>query len=273
MKISILGCGWMGLPLAKKFIQEGYDVSGSTTTKEKLETLKTFGIKPFLIQASPDLKSDNDSDLEDFFSSDVLFLNIPFRRSLSDPNYYFQQVQSVVEHCLKGSVKWIIFASSTSVYPSTLMNAIEDAEFDFENERAETLFKTEKFLLDHSEFDATVLRFAGLFGGERKLGNFVQGVSSRNPNAPVNLVHLEDVVGVCESVVEKKLKNEILNVCCDEHPLRGDFYRKAAKALGKPEPVFKGDFENSSEKKVSNNKLKELLNYNFVYPNPMDALN
>ena len=38
-KIGIIGCGWLGLPLAKEFISNNYKVKGSTTTKEKLETL------------------------------------------------------------------------------------------------------------------------------------------------------------------------------------------------------------------------------------------
>ena len=36
-KIGIIGCGWLGLPLAKEFISNNYKVKGSTTTKEKLK--------------------------------------------------------------------------------------------------------------------------------------------------------------------------------------------------------------------------------------------
>ena len=48
-KIGIIGCGWLGLPLAKEFISNNYKVKGSTTTKEKLEILKTEGIEAYLI--------------------------------------------------------------------------------------------------------------------------------------------------------------------------------------------------------------------------------
>mgnify|MGYP003615968040 CR=1 FL=1 len=40
MKISILGCGWLGFPLAQKLIETGYEVKGSTTSESKLEALK-----------------------------------------------------------------------------------------------------------------------------------------------------------------------------------------------------------------------------------------
>ena len=38
-KVSVLGCGWYGLALAKKLISLGYDVKGSTTSEAKLDTL------------------------------------------------------------------------------------------------------------------------------------------------------------------------------------------------------------------------------------------
>ena len=43
-KIGIIGCGWLGLPLAKEFVSNNYKVKGSTTTKEKLEILENEGI-------------------------------------------------------------------------------------------------------------------------------------------------------------------------------------------------------------------------------------
>lgn len=32
--VSILGCGWLGLPLAEQLLAEGYSVKGSTTRAE-----------------------------------------------------------------------------------------------------------------------------------------------------------------------------------------------------------------------------------------------
>lgn len=39
-KISVLGCGWLGLPLSKKLIESGFVVKGSTTSSEKLSQLE-----------------------------------------------------------------------------------------------------------------------------------------------------------------------------------------------------------------------------------------
>ncbi|MGO1586087.1 MAG: NAD(P)-binding domain-containing protein, partial [Mesonia sp.] len=48
-KIAILGCGWLGFPLAQKLVKEGYHVKGTTTTSGKLEKLEEAGIQSFLI--------------------------------------------------------------------------------------------------------------------------------------------------------------------------------------------------------------------------------
>ena len=55
--------------------------------------------------------------VKDFFNSNILFLNIPFKRDLIDPTFYKQQIDSVVEYVNQSSVQFLIFASSTSIYP------------------------------------------------------------------------------------------------------------------------------------------------------------
>ena len=75
LKIAIIGCGWLGLPLAKKLIKENFIVKGSTTSKEKISVLKTEKIEPFLI----DLNKNLDKEILNSFlkNVDVLIINIP----------------------------------------------------------------------------------------------------------------------------------------------------------------------------------------------------
>ncbi|MBT8238285.1 MAG: NAD(P)-binding domain-containing protein, partial [Croceitalea sp.] len=42
--IGIIGCGWLGKPLAKALLAENYKIKGSTTTKDKLKELEAEGI-------------------------------------------------------------------------------------------------------------------------------------------------------------------------------------------------------------------------------------
>ena len=49
-QISILGCGWLGLPLAKSLLQNGFSIKGSTTSLEKISLLESEGIATFLVR-------------------------------------------------------------------------------------------------------------------------------------------------------------------------------------------------------------------------------
>jgi UDP-N-acetyl-D-mannosaminuronate dehydrogenase len=57
--ISILGCGWLGKPLAVAFLAKNMKVKGSTTTQEKIQTLENSGIKAFQIAFQPEFKGDS----------------------------------------------------------------------------------------------------------------------------------------------------------------------------------------------------------------------
>ena len=40
--VGILGCGWLGTPLATSFLDVGFKVKGSTTSVEKIDTLEAL---------------------------------------------------------------------------------------------------------------------------------------------------------------------------------------------------------------------------------------
>jgi len=54
-RISILGCGWLGLQLAKRLreLDITSTIKGSTTSSEKLETFKNEGIQAFNFNLNP----------------------------------------------------------------------------------------------------------------------------------------------------------------------------------------------------------------------------
>jgi predicted dinucleotide-binding enzyme len=75
-KISILGCGWLGFPLAQSLEKQGHKVKGSTTRPEKLSELRQAGIEPLWLQLTPEPKGIGWDYLLD---CDVLIVNIPPR--------------------------------------------------------------------------------------------------------------------------------------------------------------------------------------------------
>ena len=66
-KISILGIGWLGFPLAKKLIENGFNIKGSTTSESKLDLLKNNNIQPFQIELSEkEIKGNIEGFLDEF---------------------------------------------------------------------------------------------------------------------------------------------------------------------------------------------------------------
>ena len=265
--ISILGCGWLGLPLAQNLVQLGWSVKGSSTHPDKLDLLERSKITPYLITVSPQLAGD---DPGSFFRSKVLFLNIPFSRKLTVPAYYNQQIDAVIEALHASPVEFVIFASSTSVYPETVKDAREDLVILADNQRAKVLLNAEGSLLAQKRFATTVIRFAGLYGGERKIGRMLAGRKDvPEGGAPMNLIHLQDCVNIVLRILEQNVRGEIFNACSDGHPTKERIYTAAAAHYGFEAPQF-ADRPAKRVKVVNNAKLKNQLKYTFKHPDPMD---
>ena len=243
-------------------------VKGSTTTEQKMATLRQESVEPFLIECQPGgLKGER---IPSFFKSDILFLNIPFRRNFPDPGIYKEQIEAVVKQLESSAIKFLIFASSTSVYPDSLRDAREDVPFEPETDRSRVLFEIEQSLLKNTHFDTTIIRFAGLCGGERRVGNFLTGQKNlSHGDWPVNLIHLEDCIAIVTEILEQDIRGEIFNACSDQHPARRELYTQAALKRNRNPPGFEPD-DKSQGKIVSNEKLKTRLGYHFKYPSPLN---
>jgi nucleoside-diphosphate-sugar epimerase len=269
MHISILGCGWLGLPLAQTLLQRGHTVKGSTTQEEKLATLDEHGITPYLIRFSPQI---NDDYQADFFNSDVLIVNIPPKRNEEVIKVYPRQIASLLRTIEKSVVKKVLFVSSTSVYPN-VNRPVREADTS-ENVKASgrALLTAERMVQEQPGIEATVLRFCGLFGPDRNPGRFLAGKTlPGSGRVPVNMIHLDDCIAIITEILEQKLWGEVFNACADEHPTKEDFYGKAARQLGFDAPQFAAT-EADAYKVVDSSKLRRMLNYRFKYPDPKGAL-
>lgn len=265
--ISILGCGWLGVPLAKHFLKNGFSVKGSVTSEEKFGMLRGAGISPFRI-----VLSDTEVILydPDFFRCDVLIISIPPRRIEGIEQVFPSQIRRLIPSILKSGIQKVIFISSTSVYPDQKQLARESEILFPDKASGKALVDAENLLREQSGFRTTIVRFGGLIGADRNPARFL--LKSKQPiaNAPVNLIHQDDCIGIISAIVRQELWGETLNACCPEHPMKKDFYEKAAIQSGLPVPVISEEL--AAFKTIDSSKLIRLLNYQFIYSSPMDYL-
>ncbi len=260
--ISILGCGFVGLPLSERSLSVFSVVKGlyrSLGTKENLESL---GVLPFYGSFSVSSPVTFEGDL-DFFNSDVLVVTLPYSRSFSDPTLYLEQCQCLVSFIQNSSIQKVIFTSSTSYYGDENEWATELDAYDRHSKRAAVLHEVEQLFLS-LPVTSIVLRLGGLYGGDRHLRHrLLSGKSIEMPSRYMNVVHVEDVVSVIVSAVKVLSHSCILNVVEDAHPIRREFYTALGASLGLS-PSFLAD-DGHLGKRVSNAQLKALLSYTFKH--------
>jgi nucleoside-diphosphate-sugar epimerase len=266
--ISILGAGWLGLPLGKHLASKNFSVKGSTTRKEKFEQIQENGLQPFLIKLGEEIAGEH---IEAFFQANILVLNVPpgGRRNPNVENDHPQQIEAVLAKAKEGGMTKIIFVSSTSVYGNNNAIVEENTTPNPSTGSGRALVKVEKMLRANPHFEITILRMGGLVGGDRKAGRFFAGKKDiPNGLAPINFVHRADCIGVISAVIEQQVWGETFNVVADEHPTRQLFYQVQAEKQGFEVPTFLE--EKTSYKTVSNEKVKRILKYQFQYANPLD---
>lgn len=264
--VSICGCGWLGLPLARALVRLGFAVKGSTTSPEKFEILKEYGIVPFQLLLDPHLFCPLKKE---YFSANILVLTIPFRRNLADPGHYKEQISEIVAEIYSSEIEFVIFTSSTSVYPDKKGKVMEDEVIIPENERARVLLEIEGRLLTSGQFSATVIRFGGLYGYDRQPGRFLKDkISLSGGNKPVNLIHQDDCVEILAQMISQDIRGEVFNAVSDSHPTRKEVYVHHALRLGLNPPEFIDEISGGG-KIISNQKLKDRLGYRFKHPDPL----
>ncbi len=266
-QISVLGCGWLGFPLAIFLKEKGYRIKGSTKDPQKLSTLRKKEIEPFLLNFAPyDRK--NIEKAKDFFNSSILIINIPPPKISNSVNFHLLQIKAITEAAKEGKVEKILFISSTSVYPNTGGVVTEKDVPKPKTSSGKALRKAEDFLINNTPFKTTILRLSGLIGYDRTPYHILKRKkkTSRIRNVPINVVHRDDCIRIIHEIIKKEVWQEIFNVSCDNHPLRKDFYE--AYLLGKNIELPKFETGHTHYKIVDNEKLKRVLQYAFKYPDP-----
>lgn len=280
-QISILGCGWFGLPLAKTLINNGFQIKGSTTTTDKLTILENTGINPFLITLEANSSLSNTSifsiNFEKFLEhSNILLIAIPPKLRAEVKENFVSKIINILPFVEKSSIEEVIFISSTSVYGKNNLVIDEESVLNPDTESGIQLAETEQILLKNTNFKTTIVRFGGLIGEDRHPVRFLSGKTNiENPNSPINLIHLDDCIGIILSIIEKfncnsAKQNHIYNAVAPFHPSRKEYYTQKALEMNLSLPEF--SIENIPVNEIVgriifSKKIENELNYTFKKPN------
>lgn len=269
-RVSIIGCGWLGLPLAKYLLAGRCTaVKGSTTSPDKLETLRKAGIEAYAVSLSPEPQG---GGWQELLNVDSLIVDIPPRSSKQGEEFHPQQIQHLAELIKKSPVSEIIYVSSTSVYPELNRVVQEEDVVRADQSAAPHLVEAEHALtsLRGTNRKVAVLRCGGLMGYDRIPGKYVRGKKGiTTGHVPVNYVHRDDVVAIIGALLTSGITDETLNVVAPQHPVRREVYGSSCREFGWESPTFAEPEQVESFKVVSSDKIIRLLNYTFLFPDPL----
>ncbi|PCE66213.1 NAD(P)H-binding protein [Sediminicola luteus] len=262
-KIAILGCGWLGLPLAKTLIENKFSVAGSVSRASRLPLLSEAGILPYQVMLAPDGVHGNISGLLE--KAAVLIIAVPPGLRKNPAGSFLQKMEKLLPHIKSAGIKNLLFVSSTSVYGDIPGLVTEATPTQPIRSSAQELRKVEQLLCAHFP-NTTLVRMGGLIGPDRQPVRMLSGKTELKGRLwPVNLIHQADAVDLLLHSIEHQLWGRLFNGVYPAHPTKETYYQQQAERLQIPPPLF--DLQDSSQgKQVDTAEVGLLEHFSFQHP-------
>jgi nucleoside-diphosphate-sugar epimerase len=277
MRVLIVGCGYVGLPLGVELIRLGHEVFGLRRNLAAENELKTAGIQPLFGDVT---KPGTLANLPREFD---WIVNCVAAGGGAE-NYrevYFNGTKNLIKWLAPNPPKKFVYTSSTSVYAQNDGSQVkESSPTEPTAETSKILVETEEVLLAavaERKFPAVILRVAGIYGPDRGhwFKQFLKNEATMEGDGSrfLNMIHRDDLVGSIIAALKSGRAGEIYNAVDDEPVSQMNFFQWLGGTLGKYPPP--SELENSDEnrkrgvtnKRVSNRRLKMELGYQFKHPN------
>ncbi|HDR1287879.1 TPA: SDR family oxidoreductase [Pasteurella multocida] len=264
--VSIVGLGWLGLPLARHLKNLGWEVKGSKRTHEGAEQMRLVRLEAYPLELTPEINADPD-DLTLLLSVDSLVINIPPSQYFFDPQHYVQGIQHLVNEALLHGVSHLIFISSTSVFPEHSGYFDESCSPQPQSEIAKALVEVEEWLFQLKNIDCDIIRFGGLIGDDRHPVYSLAGKDVKAGNSPVNLVHFDDCARAIQLLLETPSHQRLYHVVAPKHPTKAEYYSAMAEKLGVATPNFICS-EQDPVRIIVSDKICQEIDFVYQYPDP-----
>ncbi len=277
MRVLIIGCGYVGLPLGVQLLRLGHAVSGLRRSAAGAASLQSAGLQPITADITR--------------PGDLARVPLPYDwivNTISSARGGAEEYQEVYFEGTRNLLRWLapappqkfIHTGSTSVYGQSDASQVkETSPAQPATPTGRILLAAEKLLLDsvrEIQFPAVLLRVAGIYGPGR--GHHFLRYLKNEATIPgrgercLNMIHRDDVMGAILTALQSGRPGEIYNLVDDEPVPQIHFFRWLSETLGRNMPPFVPESAASAakrgvtNKKVLNRKLKMELGYSFRYP-------
>lgn len=265
--LLIFGAGYVGKHLASQAASMGLSVYLTTRDPNKFKEISNLNAAPFLF----------DDPLPGGLTH--IISTIPPKDG-TDPVLERYEAELTEK---SASLRWLGVVSTTGVYGDTKgAKVTEEAPLNATTERALVRIAVEQDWKS-TRLSPHIFRLSGIYGpNQDALSRLQNGQIKEIPphGGPVNRIHVADITSVLLTSMANPTPGEIYNVSDDEPAPTRDVTLYAAELLGQknailslpeaPSPV--GGAMGEGYRQVSNEKLKNMLSYSFIYPTYKEGL-
>ena len=270
MRLAIIGCGYVGSAVARRWHDRGDIVTVTTTSPDKQDKLQNIASE-VVVTTGDDLAT-----LKRVVADkEVVLLSVGAKQRSVEA--YQQAYLETAKNAIAAiratkSVKQLIYTSSYGILGDRAGGVVDEtATPNPKDEYGEMLAKTEATILSvpETEFKTCILRLSGIYGEGRELIKIFGKMSGMtrpgNGQRYSNWVHLEDIVGAIDFAKEKQLQG-VYHLASEEVLTVKEFLRRLFEAHNLPGVTWDDTDEPLRYNMVlSNQKIKD-AGYRFVYP-------
>ena len=269
MNLFCFGLGYCADYLSAKLIKQGWQVSATCRTSEKVAVLEASGIRPVLL-------SGKKVTVTDLGKADHILISAPPEQDGSDPVLNFAEAALTA---LQDQIKWVGYLSTTGVYGDH-----QGAWIDEETPAGLLSERGQRRVAAEAQWAATGLpmhyfRLAGIYGpGRNSLRALQNGTARRvvKQGQVFSRIHLADITRILEASMANPNAGRAYSVCDDTPAPPQDVVTYAAELMGVSPPALQ-DFATAElspmarsfygeNKRIRNNRIKEELGVSLEYP-------
>lgn len=282
--VGILGFGYVAKFFASKMLDQGYHIKATSRSMAGHSQSDHSNLELFDFTAP---------NIDFIFKTcpNILISTPPARDGEYQHNDPFLAQHQDILKAHQHNIRWLGYLSATSVYgdhdgawvneqtsPQNLKNhSTGHIRLMIENE----------LLIYHKKLNLPIhiFRLAGIYGPDRNaIERLIKGKDHTifEPNQFFSRVHVTDLVNVLAASIQKPTPGEIFNVCDDEPAPSHEVDEYAAQLIGVQPPqrisLEKADLSEmgqgfyKSNKRVSNQKIKDILSFQLIYPSYREGL-
>lgn len=268
MHAAVIGCGYVGLPLAAALVRGGASVIGTTTRADNVGAIEEIGAEARVLTVAevPALRSA-------LVGADTIFVTLAAGRGGDYRQVYVEGLRSVVATLDPRAAAQVIYTSATSVYGQDDGGWVDgDTPPAPSTERGRLLLEAEAVLATAPKTVKTcVLRLAGIWGPGRDPSDWMARrgpVIDGDGTGYLNLIHRDDAVTALLAAARRRAAG-VFTLADDAPSRRRDLYPALAARLGVAAPRFADpppSPDAASGKRVSNAKALKTLGISLAHP-------